>query len=86
MLQLDAAGRPDESLAVEIVGPLQPSGEDTPQNGKLMSFSLQKGQLKANVCFRPLHSVNLEVLKTMRCLELMGFHGVLTANQMCLKI
>jgi hypothetical protein len=60
-MQLDATGRPDESLTVEVVRPLQPSGEDNLQNGKLMSFSLQKGQLRANVCFRPLHSANLEV-------------------------
>lgn len=60
-MQLDATGRPDESLTVEFVGPLQPGSEDNPQNGKLLSFSLQKGQLKANVCFRPLHSANLEV-------------------------
>ena len=60
-MQLDATGRPDESLTVEFVGPLQPGSEDNPQNGKLLSFSLQKGQLRANVCFRPLHSANLEV-------------------------
>lgn len=76
-MQLDATGRPDESLAIEVVGPLQPSCEENSQNGKLMSLSLQKGQLKANVCFRPLHSVNLEVLKILICLELMGFCGVL---------
>lgn len=60
-MQLDATGRPDESLTVEVVEPLQPSSEDNLQNGKLLSFSLQKGQLRANVCFRPLHSANLEV-------------------------
>lgn len=61
VVQLDATGRPDESLAVEIVGPLQPSYEQTSQNGKLLSFSLQKGQLRANACFQPLHSATLEV-------------------------
>ena len=61
-MQLDAIGRPDESLAVEFVGPLQPSGEDGPQSGKLLSVSLQKGQLKANICVQPFHSANLEVL------------------------
>jgi hypothetical protein len=60
-MQLDATGRADESLTVEVVEPLQPSSEDNLQNGKLLSFSLQKGQLRANVCFRPLHSANLEV-------------------------
>lgn len=58
---MDATGRPDESLALELVGPLQPSSEDNSQNEKLLSFSLQKGQLKANVCFRPLQSITLEV-------------------------
>lgn len=60
-MQLDASGRPDESLAVEVVGPLQRGSENNSQNGKLLSFSLQKGQLRANVCFQPLYSANLEV-------------------------
>ncbi|MCH87895.1 embryo defective 2410 protein, partial [Trifolium medium] len=60
-IKLDASGRPDESLAVEFVGPLKPSSEDGLQSGKLLSISLQKGQLRANVCFQPFHSANLEV-------------------------
>lgn len=60
-MQLDATGRPDESLAVEFVGPLRSNSEDNLQDGKLLSFSLQKGQLKANICYQPLHSANLEV-------------------------
>lgn len=60
-VKLDATGRPDESLSVEVVRPLRPSSEEDSQNGKLLSFSLQKGQLKANVCFRPQHSASLEV-------------------------
>lgn len=60
-MQLDATGRPDESLAVEFVGPLNPNIEDNLQSGKLLSFSLQKGQLKANIRFQPFHSANLEV-------------------------
>lgn len=60
-MQLDATGRPDESLAVEVIGPLQPSvGENL--IGKVLSFALQKGHLRANICYRPLHSANLEVL------------------------
>lgn len=59
-MQLDAAGRPDESLSVEVVGPLQPSAEES-IIGKVLSFSLQKGHLRANVCYRPLHSASLEV-------------------------
>ncbi|GMJ15288.1 translocon at the inner-envelope membranes of chloroplasts236, EMBRYO DEFECTIVE 2410 [Hibiscus trionum] len=58
-IKLDATGRPDESLAVEVV---QHSGsEENLQNGKLFSFSLQKGQLKANICLRPLNSATLEI-------------------------
>ncbi|XP_021275631.1 uncharacterized protein LOC110410318 [Herrania umbratica] len=60
-VKLDALGRPDESLAVEVVRPLQPGSEENLQNGKLFSFSLQKGQLRANICFRPLHSATLEI-------------------------
>ncbi|KAM7259217.1 hypothetical protein ACFE04_014958 [Oxalis oulophora] len=60
-IKLEATGRPDETLALEVVGPLQPSSEENAQNGKLLSFSLQKGQLRANVCFRPQHLATLEV-------------------------
>lgn len=60
VMQLDATGRPDESLAVEFVGPLQSTSEEN-LAGKLLSFSLQKGQLKANACYRPLQSTTLEV-------------------------
>lgn len=59
-IKLDAAGRPDESLSVEVVGPLQPTAEES-IIGKVLSFSLQKGHLRANVCYRPLHSASLEV-------------------------
>lgn len=62
-MQLDVTGRPDESLAMEFIGLLNPKTEDNLQNGKLLSFSLQKGQLKANICFQPSHSANLEVPK-----------------------
>ncbi|OMO80485.1 hypothetical protein COLO4_24068 [Corchorus olitorius] len=60
-VKLDATGRPDESLAVEVVQPLQPGSEENLQNGKLFSFSLQKGQLRTNICLRPLHSATLEI-------------------------
>lgn len=60
-MQLDATGRPDESLLVEVVRPSQPSTEES-IIGKMLSFSLQKGHLRANVCYRPLHSASLEVL------------------------
>lgn len=61
VVQLDATGRPDESLVMEFVGPLKPSSETNLQCGQLLSFLLQKGQLKANICFQPFHSATLEV-------------------------
>ncbi|XP_022755273.1 uncharacterized protein LOC111303345 isoform X9 [Durio zibethinus] len=60
-VKIDATGRPDESLAVEVVQPIQPGSKENLQNGKLLSFSLQKGQLRANICLRPLHSATLEI-------------------------
>lgn len=59
--QVDAMGRPDESLAVEVLGPLQPGYDESSPNRKFSSFNLQKGQLKANVSFQPQHSATLEV-------------------------
>lgn len=86
-IKLDATGRPDESLTVEVVRPLQPSGEDNLQNGKLMSFSLQKGQLRANVCFRPLHSANLEVRNLpLDELELASLRGTLQRAEIQLNL
>lgn len=66
MMQLDATGRPDESLAVEVVGPLQSIAEDS-IIGTRLSFSLLKGQLRANACYEPFQSVNLEVLAVLLC-------------------
>lgn len=60
-IQLDATGRPDESLNLEVRGPFHPLSEEN-MIGKMFSFSFQKGHLKANVCYQPLHSANLEVL------------------------
>ncbi|XP_075102117.1 protein TIC236, chloroplastic isoform X1 [Nicotiana tabacum] len=59
-LKLDAMGRPDESLNLEVRGPFHPLSEEN-MIGKMFSFSFQKGQLKANMCYLPLHSANLEV-------------------------
>ncbi|KAF8400748.1 hypothetical protein HHK36_014048 [Tetracentron sinense] len=60
-IKLDATGRPDESLTVEVVGPLRPTTEENLHNGTMVSFSLQKGQLRAHVCYQPQFSTNLEV-------------------------
>ncbi|KAK3027022.1 hypothetical protein RJ639_041177 [Escallonia herrerae] len=78
-IKLDASGRPDESLAVELVGPLQPSAEEN-TIGKVLSFSLQKGHLRANICYRPLHSANLEAELQLNFQKRRG-HGVLSVLQ-----
>jgi hypothetical protein len=64
-VKLDAAGRPDESLTLDFIGPLQPNSDENVQSGKLLSFSLQKGQLRANACFQPQQSATLEVLLSL---------------------
>ncbi|PON53076.1 hypothetical protein PanWU01x14_204560 [Parasponia andersonii] len=85
--KLDATGRPDESLAVKFVGPLNPNIEDNSQNGKLLSFSLQKGQLKANVCFQPSHSANLEVRHLpLDELELASLRGTIQRAEIQLNL
>ncbi|CAH1422199.1 unnamed protein product [Lactuca virosa] len=59
--RLDATSRPDESLAVEVIGSI---GEEN-AIGNMLSFSLQKGQLRANVCYQPFHLASLEVLAAL---------------------
>ncbi|KAF5748231.1 hypothetical protein HS088_TW04G00182 [Tripterygium wilfordii] len=87
LIKLDAKGRPDESLAVEIVGPLQPSCEDNSQNRKSFSFSLQKGQLRANVCFQPSHSATLEVRNLpLDELELASLRGTIQRAEIQLNL
>ncbi|KAK4277119.1 hypothetical protein QN277_015167 [Acacia crassicarpa] len=77
-IKLEASGRPDESLAMEFVGPLQVSREDGLPIAKLLSLSLQKGQLKTNISFRPLHSANLEVRHfPLDELELASLRGII---------
>lgn len=84
-MKLDAAGRPDESLAVKIVGPLQSTSEEN-LAGKLLSFSLQKGHLKANACYRPLHSTTLEVRHLpLDELELASLRGAISRAELQLN-
>ncbi|TKY58188.1 hypothetical protein E2542_SST15244 [Spatholobus suberectus] len=86
-IKLDASGRPDESLALEFVGPLQPSSEDGLQSGKLLSISLQKGQLRANICFQPFHSANLEVRHfPLDELELASLRGTIQRAEVQLNL
>lgn len=60
-LQLDAMGRADENLSVEVNGPISHRTNDTSYNNKSLSISLQKGQLKTSIYYHPQHSANLEV-------------------------
>ncbi|KAF6175244.1 hypothetical protein GIB67_030462 [Kingdonia uniflora] len=60
-IKLEATGRPDELLALEIVGPLRPISEENTQHRKMLSLSLQKGQLRANICYQPQYSATVEV-------------------------
>ncbi|KAF3447215.1 hypothetical protein FNV43_RR12395 [Rhamnella rubrinervis] len=86
-IKLDATGRLDESLAVEFVGPLRSKSEDNLQDGKLLSFSLQKGQLKANICYQPLHSANLEVRHfPLDELELASLRGTIQRAEIQLNL
>ncbi|XP_075491996.1 protein TIC236, chloroplastic [Primulina tabacum] len=84
-IKLDATGRPDESLAVEIVGPLQSISEEN-LAGKLLSFSLQKGQMKAKACYRPSHSANLEIRHLpLDELELASLRGAISRAELQLN-
>ncbi|XP_019414960.1 PREDICTED: uncharacterized protein LOC109326680 isoform X1 [Lupinus angustifolius] len=86
-IKLDASGRSDESLAVEFIGPLQPNGEDGLPMGKLLSISLQKGQLRANVGFQPFHSANLEVRHfPLDELELASLRGTIQRAEIQLNL
>ncbi|KZV19901.1 hypothetical protein F511_32243 [Dorcoceras hygrometricum] len=84
-IKLDTTGRPDESLAVEIVGPLQSISEEN-LAGKLVSFSLQKGQMKAKACYRPFHSANLEIRHLpLDELELASLRGAISRAELQLN-
>ncbi|CAH9071974.1 unnamed protein product [Cuscuta epithymum] len=85
VLKLDAIGRPDESLALEIIGPFQPLSEEN-VIGKSFSLSLQKGHLKTNVCYQPLHSANLEVRNLpLDELELASLRGTIQRAELQLN-
>ncbi|KAL0323881.1 UNVERIFIED_CONTAM: protein, chloroplastic [Sesamum calycinum] len=84
-IKLDATGRPDESLAIELVGPLRSTSEEN-LAGKLLSFSLQKGHLKANAYYQPLHSANLEVRHLpLDELELASLRGAISRAELQLN-
>uniref|UniRef100_A0A1J3ED73 Translocation and assembly module TamB C-terminal domain-containing protein n=1 Tax=Noccaea caerulescens TaxID=107243 RepID=A0A1J3ED73_NOCCA len=86
-VKLDAVGRPDESLTLDFVGPLQPNSEENVQSGKLLSFSLQKGQLRANACYQPQQSATLEIRNfPLDELELASLRGVIQRAEIQLNL
>ncbi|KAH9616453.1 hypothetical protein KSS87_018431 [Heliosperma pusillum] len=88
-IKLDATGRPDESLNVDIIGLLRPTNEES-QDGKFLSVSLQKGQLKANVFYQPAVSVNLEAFPVRHLpldeLELASLRGTMQRAEVQLNL
>ncbi|KAK4774964.1 hypothetical protein SAY86_009899 [Trapa natans] len=85
-IKLDTTGRPDESFAMEVMSPLVTDEENFP-NGKLWSFTLQKGQLRANVCFRPLQAANLELRHLpLDELELASLRGMIQRAEIQLNL
>ncbi|XP_074570034.1 protein SUBSTANDARD STARCH GRAIN 4, chloroplastic isoform X1 [Curcuma longa] len=61
VVKLSAAGRPDENLLAEVIGPFWFSKEEMVKNRRSLYFSLQKGQIRANIFYQPQISANLEV-------------------------
>ncbi|XP_022936094.1 uncharacterized protein LOC111442799 [Cucurbita moschata] len=85
-IKLDATGRPDESLSVEIVGSLKP-GSDNSIKSKLFSFNLQRGQLRANVCYQPFRSAHLELRHLpLDDLELASLRGAIQRAEIELNL
>ncbi|CAH2060516.1 unnamed protein product [Thlaspi arvense] len=86
-VKLDAVGRPDESLTLDFIGPLQPSSDENVQSGKLLSFSLQKGQLRANACYQPQQSATLEIRHfPLDEMELASLRGVIQRAEIQLNL
>ncbi|EPS62501.1 hypothetical protein M569_12289, partial [Genlisea aurea] len=84
-IKFNATGRPDESFTIEYIGPLQSTSEEN-LAGKVLSFSLQKGHLKANAYYRPLHSANLEVRHLpLDELELASLRGAISRAELQLN-
>ncbi|KAK7311846.1 hypothetical protein RJT34_10254 [Clitoria ternatea] len=86
-IKLNASGSPDESLVVDFLGPLQLSGEGGLQSGQVLSVSLQKGQLRANVDLQPCSSASLEVRNfPLDGLELASLRGTIQRAEVQLNL
>lgn len=85
-VKVEASGRADESLAIELIGPLQPFPEENASN-QILSVSLQKGHLKAHACYRPFHSAQLEVRNLpLDELELASLRGTVQKAELQLNL
>ncbi|XP_038973115.1 protein SUBSTANDARD STARCH GRAIN 4, chloroplastic isoform X2 [Phoenix dactylifera] len=85
-VKLNATGRPDEILSVEVIGPLWFSTKEIMQNKRRLSVSLQKGQLRANICYQPQNSTNLEVRNLpLDELELASLRGTIQRAELQLN-
>ncbi|CAK8568700.1 unnamed protein product [Lathyrus sativus] len=77
-IKLDASGRPDESLEVEFIRPLQSGDEDDLKSRQLLFISFQKGKLGASVNIQQSLSASLEVQNfPLDELELASLRGVI---------
>lgn len=86
-IKLDATGRPDENLAVEVIGPLWPMAMgDNLGKRTMLSVALQKGQLRANILYQPQYSTNLEVRNLpLDELELASLRGTIQRAELRLN-
>ncbi|KAL2346810.1 hypothetical protein Fmac_000810 [Flemingia macrophylla] len=72
---------------MNFVGPLPLSGETGMKSGQLLSISLQKGQLRANVDFQAGHSASLEVWHfPLDELELASLRGTIQRAEIQLNL
>ncbi|KAG9144078.1 hypothetical protein Leryth_013728 [Lithospermum erythrorhizon] len=86
-VKVDASGRADESLAIELVGPLQPIIPEENASSRVLSVSIQKGHLKAHACYRPLHSAQLEIRNLpLDELELASLRGTVQKAELQLNL
>ncbi|XP_072998908.1 protein SUBSTANDARD STARCH GRAIN 4, chloroplastic isoform X1 [Typha latifolia] len=85
-VKLNAFGRPDENLSMDVIGPLWFSTEETMQSRRMLSVFLQKGQLRANISYHPENSTNLEVRNLpLDELELASLRGIIQKAELQLN-
>ncbi|KAJ3694159.1 hypothetical protein LUZ60_009639 [Juncus effusus] len=83
---LNANGRPDENLSLEVMGPLSFSSDDSAQKRRIIYFNLHKGQLKVNASYHPENSTSLEVRNLpLDELELASLRGIIQKAELQLN-